>query len=175
MSRPAGVMIAVVAALLASTAMAQTTQPATRAGQQSAEETLRQMLESSPQTAQPLRPAPDQTPQTDATSGQGAVAPEAPAVPLMREGTLLLDRIGRLTRTRDGLLEFTLEADGSALSDPPLILLPNRRLSQLEDAVRISQRDVKVRVSGEVTEYRGRNYLLLQRWAQVPDVVQPLQ
>ena len=31
------------------------------------------------------------------------------------------------------------------------------------------------RVSGTVTEYKGRNYILIQRWSQVQDLVQPLQ
>src|SRR5688572_11048984 len=90
--------------MFASAALAQTTRPAaptTQAappGQRSAEQTLRELLQSSPQTAQPIRPTPDQRPQTDVTSGQGAVAPDASLQPLVREGTLLLDRVGRLTR-----------------------------------------------------------------------------
>ena len=170
----------IVTLMLVSPALAQTSRPVARAtqptaGQRSAEQTLRELLQSSPQTAQPIRPTAPQAPQTDVTSGPGAVAPGASLQPLIREGTLLLDRVGRLTRAGSGVWEFTLDADGSALADPPLVLLPNSKLSQLEDAVRTSYRDMKVRVSGEVTEYRGRNYLLLGRWTALPDVVQPLQ
>ena len=46
---------------------------------------------------------------------------------------------------------------------------------QLEDTVKASYADQKFRVSGEVTEYRGRNYLLLQRWNVIPDSIKPLQ
>jgi hypothetical protein len=150
--------------------------PSTRPAQKSAEETLRQMLQSSPTAAQPIKPVPDAAPVNDATSGSGAVAPNAPTVPLIREGTLFLDRIGRITRTGDGFWwEFRLEADGSALNDPPMLMLPCKKLQQMEDSVRTSYRDLKIRISGEVMEYRGRNYLLVHRWASVADVAQPLQ
>jgi hypothetical protein len=111
----------------------------------------------------------------DETSGAGAVAPNAQPRTLLREGTLLLDRVGRLTRGEDGKLEFTIDADGRGMADAPLVLLPNRALARLEGAVQTSYRDLKIRASGEVMEYRGRNYLLLQRWSVVPDVAQPLQ
>ena len=92
------------------------------------------------------------------------------------EGTLLLDRVGRLTRSDDGkTFEFTIDSDGRRMADAPMILLPNRRLQQMEDRVQSSYRDLRIRASGEVMEYRGRNYLLLQRWSVVPEVVQPLQ
>ena len=61
------------------------------------------------------------------------------------------------------------------MSDPPLVLLPNHKLSQLEDLVTNSYSDMKIRASGEITEYRGRNYLLISRWSQVQDVTQPLR
>ena len=155
-----------------------TTPPAaTRPTNRSAEETLRQMLRPQGESARPLRPVePEQPPATDITSGPGAVAPGAPPRPVVREGTLLLDRLGRLTRSEDGQsLELTLDSDGRAMADPPMILLPNRRLQQLEARVQGSYRDLKVRVSGEVMEYRARNYLLLSRWSVVSDVAQPLR
>jgi len=151
--------------------------PATsRPTNQSAEDMLRQMLQPQGQAAQPLKPLPDLPPANDTTAGAGAVAPDAPSQRVTREGTLLLDRIGRLTPAADGKsFELTLESDGVALADPPLLLLPNRKLMQLEDSVKNSYTDQKVRVSGEITEYRGRNYLLLQRWNVIPDSIKPLQ
>ena len=56
-----------------------------------------------------------------------------------------------------------------------MLMLPCKKLQQMEDSVRTSYRDLKLRISGEVMEYRGRNYLLLHRWASVADVAQPLQ
>jgi hypothetical protein len=150
--------------------------PTTRPGDRSAEEMLRQMLQPQGEGARPLRPAPEAAPAVDATSGDAAVAPFATPQAVLREGTLLLDRVGRLTRAQDGGgFELTLDSDGRALADAPLRLLANRSLMQLEDRVQSSYRDLRLRVSGEVTEYRGRNYLLLQRWSAVPDVAEPLR
>lgn len=150
--------------------------PATRPGNRSAEETLRQMLQPQGESARPLRPVQEAPPALDATSGPGAVAPGGAPQPVIPEGTLLLDRVGRLTRGQDGRAsEFTIDSDGRGMADPPMILVPNRRLQQLEDRVQSSYRDLKVRVSGEVMEYRGRNYLVLQRWTIVPDVADPLR
>jgi len=190
--RRAVLMIAALS-LLASVASAQSTQPTqpavapaappttaaatTRPANRSAEEMLRQMLQPQGQAAQPLKPLPDLPPANDTTSGAGAIAPNVPPQRVIREGTLLLDRIGRLTPAADGKsFELTLESDsGTALADPPLVLLQNRKLMQLEDQVKNSYTDQKVRVSGEVTEYRGRNYLMLQRWNVIPDAIKPLQ
>jgi hypothetical protein len=134
------------------------------------------MLQPQGDAARPLKPIDEAPPAVDATSGAGAVAPGGTPQQVLREGTLLLDRVGRLTRGEDGkTFEFTLDSDGRRMADAPMILLPNRRLMQLENHVQGSYRDLKIRASGEVMEYRGRNYLLLQRWSTVPDVAQPLQ
>jgi hypothetical protein len=171
------VVVAPAASAPATTQPVVTTPPsATRPTNRSAEETLRQMLQPQGEAARPLRPVEEAPPQVDETSGAGAVAPNAQPRTLLREGTLLLDRVGRLTRGQDGrTFEFTLDSDGRGMADAPLILLPNRALARLEGAVQTSYRDLKIRASGEVMEYRGRNYLLLQRWSVVPDVAQPLQ
>lgn len=152
----------------------QTPQPTTRPGEQSAEEMLRQMLQPQREAAQPLRPASDGT-AGEMEEGEARETPSATGQPLVPDGTPLLDRVGRLTPGPDGTMEFTLESDGRILADPPMLLLPNRKLQQLEDRLRTSYRDLKVSVSGEVTTYRGRNYLLLSRWTAVQDVVQPLR
>ncbi|HEV8290940.1 MAG TPA: hypothetical protein VGP94_03420, partial [Tepidisphaeraceae bacterium] len=75
----------------------------------------------------------------------------------------IADRIGRLTRTPEGQFEFTFEADGSALKDPPMIILPNVKLMVMESMVKNASRDLKFHVSGMVTEYNGRNYILLEQ------------
>jgi len=117
----------------------------------------------------------NEPPAADKTSGDAAVKPHAPVVTVMREGTPLVNRVGRLTLTstpEGARAEFTFEADGQALRDPPLILLPNLRLMAMEDAVRAASRDLRFRVSGVVTEYRGRNYLLLEKVTVVQDITQ---
>ncbi len=120
----------------------------------------------------PLQPI-AHPPAADATSGSGAVAPGAPTVTVMREGSFIVDRTGRLTRSADGQqMEFTFDADGVALKDPPLVILPNLKLMTMENAVSSSNKDLRFRVTGMVTEYRGRNYLLLDKAVVIPDVVQ---
>ena len=58
------------------------------------------------------------------------------------------------------------------MQDPPLLILPNLKLQAMEDAVSSSNKDQSFRVSGLVTEYRGRNYLLLEKAVVIPDVEQ---
>ena len=114
-------------------------------------------------------------PAIDKTSGDAATKPHAPVVTVMREGTPLVNRVGRLTLVsgpEGNRAEFTFDADGQALRDPPLIILPNLRLMAMEDAVRAATRDLRFRVSGVVTEYRGRNYLLLEKVTVVQDITQ---
>ncbi len=115
-------------------------------------------------------------PAIDATSGRGAVAPGAENLTLMREGERIVDRTGRLTRSADGqFYEFHFDADGQAMRDPPVVILPSLKLVQMETAIQSSARDLRFRITGEVTEYKGRNYVLLQKVVVVPDVVQPLK
>ena len=150
-------------------------QPGTQsASPPSADEVLGKMLK-------PRRQGQDQEltinepPAIDKTSGDAATKPHAPVVTVMREGTPLVNRTGRLTQVsgpEGNRAEFTFESDGQALRDPPLIILPNLRLMAMEDAVRAASRDLRFRVSGVVTEYRGRNYLLLEKVTVVQDITQ---
>ncbi len=137
-----------------------------------ADQMLSRMLRPPVEPGKPL-PTPDQPPAIDRTSGPGAVAPGAPTTTVMREGSYIVDRTGRLTRSSDGQQqEFSFDSDGKAMKDPPLIILPNLKLSAMENAVKGSTRDLKFRVTGMVTEYNGRNYVLLEKVVVVPDAVQ---
>jgi hypothetical protein len=127
-----------------------------------AEELLDNMLKTPPAAGQPLQPEIDKRTEGPA-AGTGAVAPSAPQVALIREGSILPPRVGRLTRSADGKdMEFTFEADAKNMKDPPMVLLPNSYLAAMEDAVSGASRDLRFKVSGMITEYHGRNYLLLQ-------------
>jgi hypothetical protein len=153
--------------------------PATRPAKElSAEQMLSEMLKNPDKKngaggARPLAPLPQpKTGGADKSSGRGAVAPSAPVVNVLREGTLLVDRVGRLTRSADGSqAEFTFEADGTSLQDPPMVIIPNLKLMQMEDAAANSVRDLRFRASGVVTEYRGRNHILLEKVVVVPEVL----
>lgn len=169
-------------------AVAQTTRPAaapdtsaavparagatTRPTGKSAEEMLDQLLKPTGDA----RPGKSETNvhsgAVDATSGAAAVAPGAPIVTVMREGTDIVNRVGRLTRSADGQqLEFTFESDGRSMLDPPVIVLPNLTLMHMESAISSASRDLRFRITGEVTEYRGRNYILLRKQMVVSDAV----
>ena len=133
------------------------------ATQPSADEVLGQMLK-------PRRPAgerelvPGEGPAVDRKSGPGSVSPHARTQTVLREGTPIVNRVGRLSLGGEGGgSEFVFESDGAALRDPPLIILPNLKLMIMEDVARGNTREPRFRVSGVVTEYRGRNYLLLDK------------
>jgi hypothetical protein len=138
---------------------------------QPADQVLNQMLKPSTRPSTPLAPVPERAP-TDKSSGSGAVKPDAPRVNVIREGTFVFDRIARLNKTSSGQPELAFESDGKALRDPPMLILPNLKLQQMEDQVAAASRDLKFRVTGMVTEYRGRNYILLERAVALDPAVQ---
>ena len=164
-----GLIVAGAAFVLAPFVGAQATRPAAPLP---ADQMLNHMLQPPGNTgAKPVRPA--TSPAMDASTGSAAVAPGAPALNVMREGTFLVDRTGRLTRGSDGQSwEFTFEADGRAMRDPPVVILPNLKLMAMEQAFKSSNRDLRFRITGMVTEYNGRNYVLLEMVLVVPEVVQ---
>lgn len=137
-----------------------------------ADQMLNAMLSSDVPSSGSSAPIPH-TPEIDSTSGSGAVHPNAPVLTVMKEGSEIIDRTGRMTRAADGQqAEFTFDADGMALRDPPLIILPNLKLTTMENAITNSFRDLRFRVTGTITEYRGRNCILLEKVVVVPDAVQ---
>src|SRR5665213_4008567 len=97
-----------------------TTQPsrdatAQLAGQQlTPEQMLNQMLLTPAPPTKP-RPAAPTGVAIDKTSGKGAVAPNAPAVTVLREGSSIIDRVGRISHNADGTqAQFTFDSDGKA-------------------------------------------------------------
>ena len=147
---------------VAQTTHAQTTQPA-RPELPPARDVLNDMLRPGDiPSARPLQPI-NTDPVVDASTGAASVAPAAPQLMVMREGSYLVDRTGRLKKTDAQFWELTFESDGKPLKDPPVIVLPNLKLQIMEDQLKETRRDLKFRVTGMVTEYRGRNYLLLDK------------
>ncbi len=182
--------VALLMAGVASSALAQTTQPAstptnaapanpavaapTQSTQPSTDQLLNRLLQPSNSDGTVLQPSNIRA--ADRTSGSGAVAPGAPSVTVLREGSYLVDRTGRMTRSDDGRdMEFTFVSDGRTMRDPPVIILPNLKLMAMETAAAGSTRDLLFRITGMVTEYRGRNYILLDKVVIVPDAARPLQ
>ena len=133
---------------IASATWAQTTRPA--AGTQSADDVLNRLLQPSRPVAQPLQPEPD-PPKKDVSTVK-TVAPAGEQLNLIREGTYLVDRVGRLTKAADNTMnELTLEADGKGMKDPPLLILPNLKLATMEKYIQSTSRDLRFRVTGLVT------------------------
>lgn len=169
------ILIAVAGALLscfsASAQPAPSTQPTTRPAIVPAEDMLSKMLKPTANGgAQPLKPLPD-LPHLDQTTGK-TVAPAAPVMNLRREGDYISDRTGRLTKGADGQsMELTFDADARAMQDPPMVIVPNLKLMQMENAVSGSSRDLRFRVTGMITEYKSRNYILLEKVSVVPDSI----
>ena len=160
--------------LLPVAAMAQTappmnpsTQPTTTSQPASAKDVLNDMLNAAgADKIKPLDPVIG-NPTVDKTT-VNPVAPNARPQTLMREGSYIVDRTGRLTKTSDGQYELTFDSDSQGQQDPPVLLLPSLKLMMMEDLHNNSSRDAKFRVTGMVTEYLGRNYLLLDKVVIVP-------
>ncbi|MGC4031112.1 MAG: hypothetical protein QM754_05115 [Tepidisphaeraceae bacterium] len=136
---------------------AQSTQPATP------RDVANDMLKPTTNRLPPLSPV-----QGDPLKNQTTVNPVDPKArpqTLKREGGYVVDRTGRITKTADGKsFEFNFVSDnGDALQDPPMGLLPNLSLMMVQDQLKLTGRDLKFRVTGMVTEYMGKNYLLLQK------------
>jgi hypothetical protein len=148
--------------------------PAGAPGPMPAEEMLSAMLaaDGAP-SSPPPRSAP---PQNDRTTGSGALPPRAPLLATLPELSQIFDRVCHLSPGVEGFgstadsrqKQLTLEADGAALQDPPLIALPNLKLTAMEGAAG-DHYDTRFRVTGVLTEYRGRNYILLQKVVVMAD------
>ena len=109
-------------------------------------------------------------PTMDLTTGAASVAPNAPQIQTRREGSYIVNQTGRLTKSGDGTgHEFTFTADGAAMQDPPMKVLPNLKLAGMEDQLESMNRDLLFRVTGMVTEYRGRNYIMFDKVVVIAD------
>ena len=164
-------LVIVAVMMFAAVAFGQTTKPATTkpARPPAPDQLLNSMLKPSDsgRIIQPVINASKYDASTDK-----AVAPNAPQVKLRREGTTINDVVCRLTRGADGQQwELSLEADGRVMQDAPLIILPNLNLAAMESAVNNASRDLRFRVTGVVTEYKGRNYILLEKVVVPPETV----
>jgi hypothetical protein len=138
-----------------------------------ADQLLQQMLRpANGPVLQPLQPILN-PPVVDQTTGQMVVPNSTLPQNLKREGDFINDRLGRLTKGSDGqTMEFTFESDGRTMQDPPVIILPNLKLMSMEDAVNSSNKDMRFRITGQLTEYKGRNYILLDKVSVVQDAAQ---
>ncbi|MGQ0628161.1 MAG: hypothetical protein ACT4PL_08700 [Phycisphaerales bacterium] len=124
---------------------------------------------------QPPSPPAAASPAKSSDAGQ-MVQPSAPSPPaaqppgrLLREGSVLVSRRGRMVKTRAGEWAFVFDSDGTGKADVPMILQPCLRLAEMERIALSGQSGtgtattaeaVTFTVSGQVFVYKGRNYLL---------------
>ncbi len=76
------------------------------------------------------------------------------------DGTLILSRRGRLLRGRRGAWIFVFDADAWGEGDAPVVLLPSPTLNALVADGRRTDYRVPVHISGSLSHYRGRRFLV---------------
>lgn len=79
---------------------------------------------------------------------------------LLREGTVLASRRGRVVPIEGGWCVYVFDADAQGQAEPPMILLPSARLAEIRRAAVSSAKTLTFQISGSVTASGGRNYLL---------------
>ena len=89
------------------------------------------------------------------------VAPGGKQPTLRREGEFIVARRGRLARAADGArMLFVFDADDKQSPEAPLILLPCQMLQSMEEIVQQRGDRVVFILSGQITTYRGANYVM---------------
>lgn len=84
---------------------------------------------------------------------------------VQREGEAVIARVGRVTRSVDGHWAFAPENDGASVdgadaASPALTLLPCRNLERIETLTERYGSMLHLTLSGRLSVYEGRNYLL---------------
>jgi len=78
-----------------------------------------------------------------------------------KDGSMIVDRVGRvLFESQNQSFIFAFEADSSKRAEPPVTLLPNLLLEEIEKTVR---KDNRYRITGQISKYQGRYYMLLRK------------
>lgn len=148
------------------------TQPASRPGdpnlppaQPTAEDVLKALQSSSGSQGRPVvlpdLPGGMRRETMDPASGMPAVQQRLGR--LLPEGYRLVERPGRMVKSDETSWTFVFEERGMGKPEQPMRLLPNRLLEQMEIASAGGTQSVVFIVSGDVTEYRAANYLLVQK------------
>lgn len=137
------------------------------------DDVLKQLLSPARPQVAPLTPGSTLPGPNSATFSNRTVAPGGEQQNLVREGTIIHERVARLNRTSENQPELTFDSDGMALKDPPMLILPNLQLTIMEQQIKKASKDLKFRITGTVTEYNSRNYILLDKVVVVPDETVP--
>jgi len=128
------------------------------------------LLKNAPANSAPAQSVDSSVPATPAVEG---VAPNQPPIQRMHEGQFIWNRVGRIVKDeKSGQWLFAFESDGTEMQDPPLGLLPCRMLEAMENASEKGTKPVKFKISGQLTEYHNKNYLLVTFMQTVRDLNQ---
>lgn len=112
-----------------------------------------------PKEAVPAAPPAAASGQGKAAKGEGAEARTSNGR-LLREGSFIANRKGRMLRASSGDWAMTFDADASGPADPPMILMPCLNLMAMEKIAERASDGLTFSVSGQVFVYKGKNYLL---------------
>lgn len=96
------------------------------------------------------------------TAGQSS--PPQQSRSAWKDGQKVIDRLGRaIYDPLDQSWTFIFKADSDSLAEPPVVLHPCRLLEFMERNMQQSTRDAQFRVSGQISKYQGRPFMLLRR------------
>lgn len=143
-----------------------TTQPgADSAVQPTSEPTTQSTTE--PATLPIASTSPSTFPATTCAVPEDLIPPALSSLTGLPEGTYLKDQVGRVARTPNTReIDLLFDFAGKQTRIP---LLQSLRLMQIEKVVATEGWTTKFRISGTITDYKGRNYLMLERVARVED------
>ncbi len=110
----------------------------------------------------PSSPAATQTPAATAAKTARTRNAEPGRSRLVREGTFLVSRKGRLVRSASGEWTFAFDSGTSQQTgnDPTMTILPCEKLMAMEHVAEKHGDAVSFSLSGQVFVYNGRNFLL---------------
>lgn len=98
-------------------------------------------------------------------------APNVPVAAPLPQGNVISLRIARLVKdAKTGAELIAFDADGKLMADPPMGVISCKYLAVMEDTTEYGAKPGKFYVSGEVTTYRGKNYLYLKFVKVVADL-----
>lgn len=120
--------------------------------------TVRRSISAS--TPAPLAPEPASSATASSAVSPDAATSEAGAAAPDGDGRLLTGMRGRVVRLAGGELAFAADNDQNSRSRGPLVLLPCRTLTRLEELAQARGDDQAIELSGRVTSYQGRQFVL---------------
>lgn len=132
-------------------------------GLPSAEDVIRQFQQQRP-TATPLLPTGPEGETIERGRGDELGDSTDPRMAKTRlpEGYMLVDRVGRLSAQGEWWV-LTFESDSDSYPEPPMKLLPNRLLERMVRESQGGSEPIVFILTGEITDFRGENYLLVRK------------